>query len=322
MMFCTFRSKSMFNCANCDCVAKCVGYLFIAYVIIGILRWIQVNFFASVNVKSKYNPTGDKWAVVTGASDGIGRAMAVDLAKRGINVVIIARSKDKLNEVAQKIEERKVQAKVIQFDFSTAGDAQYAELFAQLDKLSVTMLVNNVGINYEHPMGYTESDISMDLKMLKVNCETQLRMTKYVLPKMKANRYGAIVDLSSTFSRAGAPLLSTYGGTKAFNAHFSSSLATEVAEFGIDVLTVYPMMVCSQMSGRKRPTFDCPDARVMAAHTLNKLGSVSQTPGHRHHALLWSIASWLPMSLIDGKLLSINKGVQKKALKKKAESPK
>merc|ERR1712146_422296 len=187
--------------------------------------------------------------------------------------------------------------------------------------MGIGVLVNNVGINYEYPMLITESDEALDLSLLKVNCESQLRMTKYVVPKMKEKRCGAILNLSSMSCRVATPMLATYAATKSFNRLFSESLTVELKQFGIDVTAVTPGFVCSNMSGRKRPTFDCPSAKAMVANTLNQLGGTAITWGHRHHGIMGGIISMLPRSFLDGYLLKTNKVVQQKALKPRPSWP-
>jgi len=315
------------SCALWCKVTSVVGAVYMAYWGLKWAVWLYTNFVASVNLKKRYAKAGT-WAVVTGASDGIGRAFAIDLAKRGFNVCIIARTLKKvaedgsvkgLAEVQDKIKSLKPSAevKMIEFDFAKAGDAEYTKLFKELDTLDLAVMVNNVGINYEHPLEFETVDIAEDLKILKVNCEAQMRMSKYAAQKLKPKRAGAIVSLSSMFGSYGAPLLAPYGGTKAFNAGFSDSLAYELGPHGIDVMTVAPGMVCSNMSKKKRPTFDCPTAAQYAYQTLNKLGLVQWTNGHRHHDIMGGVAALLSPSFIGSQLYKINKGVMKRALKKK-----
>lgn len=307
----------MTGCCLCT-AASYLGFAVALWTATKVARWTYNNFFASNNLLKKYKKAG-KWAVVTGASDGIGLAMALDLAKRGFSVVLMARTKSKLDDVAAKITEHKGEAMVIPFDFSTAGDKEYNAMFKQLDTIEIAMLINNVGINYECPTEYDTVSIETDLRILKVNCESQLRMTKYVAEKLKVKKAGGIVSLSSISANVPTPMLSTYAATKSFNGHFSRSLQLELAPYNVDVLTVTPGFVCSNMSGRKRPAFDCPSAKQMAYMTLNKVGIVSETHGHRHHDVIFGavVEKLVPGFLLGPKTLSMNKVVEKKFHKKK-----
>lgn len=282
-----------------------------------VLSWIHEYFLSATSIRHKYAKAG-AWAVVTGASDGIGAAFSIELAKRGMNVCLVSRTQSKLDAVAQEIASKtKVQTKTIAFDFSTADDAAYKKLFKQLDQIEIGVLVNNVGINYEFPHGYEELPVDVDLSILKVNCESQLQMTKYVLPKMKEKRCGGILSLSSLSCRVHAPMLATYAATKSFNKTFSEALSVEARPYNVDVTCVSPGMVVSKMSGRKKPAFDCPSAAAMAKQTLNKLGATSLTWGHINHGIMGAVLDAVPAMIMDGYILGLHKTVQKKALKKK-----
>lgn len=300
------------------CCGAClywVGLATAVYFALKVVTFAHQYFLMRTNL-NKYKK-GGSWAVVTGASDGIGKAMSIELGKRGFNVCLISRTKAKLDEVASTISNDKVQTRTIAFDFSKAGDAEYHKLFKELDQIPIGVLVNNVGINYEFPTEIVDSDEALDLSILKVNCESQVRMTKYVAGRMKEKRSGAIMNLSSISCMTPTPMLATYGATKAFNKSFSEALAVELKPYGIDVTAVTPAFVCSNMSGRKRPTFDCPSARAMVSNTLNQLGGVAHTYGHRHHGIIGAVLTSLPAGPRDSYVLNTNKVVRKKAMKKK-----
>lgn len=304
-----------------ETILALIGALVVARVTVSFLWFLKLGFFSGVNIKSRYAKAGS-WAVVTGASDGIGRSMAIDLAKRGMNVCILARTKSKLDEVAEEITKRNVQARVIVFDFGTAGAEEYKGLFKELDSLQIGVLVNNVGVNYEFPKPFDTTPIEEDLRIVKINIESQLMMTKYVLPKMKTSRCGGIVNLSSISSLTSTPFLCTYAASKAFNRHFSNSLALELSRSNIDVLSVTPHFVISQMSKRKRATFDVVPPSVMARQTLNQLGSTVQTSGHRHHTIIETILVSLPTFLSNRMSFGSLYATMKKAQKKAAEAQK
>ncbi|KAK7196620.1 short chain dehydrogenase [Novymonas esmeraldas] len=298
-----------------------VGAVALGVVLFKVISFVKVNYFTELNMKKRYGKAGD-WAVVTGASEGIGLAMAIDLGRRGFNVCVIARTQSKLDSVVEDLKKLGVQGKSISFDFASATPQNYDELFAELNKIEIAVLVNNVGVNYSYTNYFDEVDLETDLRLLKVNCEASVRMTKYAVPKMKAKHCGAIVMLGSVSAVSPAPLLCTYAGTKAFNLSFGSGLYYELKEFGIDVLAVSPNMVVSKMtqglSSRKpRETFLMVNADKMAHQTLNKLGSVPQTPGHSNHAVLEAVAKALPIDFVSNKILEAHKSIKRKAERKR-----
>lgn len=299
----------------------CVGALTLTTSLYRVLRFIKVNYLTAVNMKKKYGRAGE-WAVVTGASEGIGYAMTMDLCRRGFNVCVIARALPKLENVVQDIEAIGMKGMALSFDFSSATDKDWEELLQKLSAIRIAVLINNVGINYDYTNYFDEVNVTTDLKMIKVNTEAAVRLTKYVLPNMKENHAGAIVCLGSVTAMTPSPMLATYAGTKAFNIAFGSSLFYELQEFGIDVLAVSPNLVVSKMTqGRSsrppRESFVVVNASSMAHQTLNKLGCVPLTSGHVNHSLLEAAAGLLPTSVVAKKILSFHKSVKKRAERKR-----
>lgn len=305
----------------CTSTLAAAGALAIAYFAMRFLSFIRSSFFVSVNLKKKYAKAGN-WAVVTGASEGIGQAMSIELAKRGFNVCVIARSEGKLAAVEAEMKEKySVETKAISFDFSTATAADYKALFAKLDGVELALLVNNVGVNYTYANYFDEVDIEEDLRIVKVNCEAQLQMSKYALRRLKPKRCGGIVNLASFTATTPSPMLATYAATKSFNLGFSQSLAYEAKGCGVDVLAVTPNLVISRMTTgvstkAPKPSFLKVAASPMARQTLNQLGSSTVTSGHRNHAIIEGILSLLPTSFVAGKILAMHKDVKRRAERK------
>ncbi|CUG88717.1 short chain dehydrogenase, putative [Bodo saltans] len=289
-------------------------------------RFLGSLYLPGHNLLKRYERAGN-WAVITGGSEGIGFSMAIDLAKRGFNVVLIALDEPRLYDAAAHIRRTSpnVQAIAIPFNFLTADDAAYDELFKQLDKNPNGILVNNVGGFYNYCKPVDVAKLSEDLRLLKLNIEPQVRMTKHFLPRFKELRCGGIVNLSSFSAVTPAPYLTTYAGTKAFNLAFGRSLAEEVAEFHIDVLVVTPLFVSTRITqGYEEKPMEVGDSgtvdpRVMARHTLNKLGSVDQTCGHNFHDWIgFSHPLWAWIGRGEFLKTVKQKFVEQNALEKKA----
>lgn len=306
------------NCEKCTCALSVVGALTLAYFATAVLRWVHLNFLAGTPLH-KYRKAG-AWAVVTGASDGIGKEMAFELAKKKFNVVLVARNRDKLAAVAKEISDAtQTETRVIVIDFAKATAEDYRKAEAEIDKLEVGVLINNAGINYEYPEFYAESALDMDMSMLKVNCEPQLAFTKFVVKGMVARKNGgAIVNLSSISSLFPAPMLSTYAATKAFNRQFSTCLAWELKKNRIDVLSVTPGFVCTNMSKIRRTSFGIVMPSPMVKQTLRKLGQTLETAGHWQHAFNVSLYALLPAALVGSKSLEMAIATKKRALRKNA----
>lgn len=293
-----------------------VGVITVTVFLFRFVKFLQVNFFTSVDLKRKYAAAGD-WAVVTGATEGIGRAMALNLASRGFNICVVARTEARLRDVVDEAERKGVKGLAVVFDFATAGDEEYTRLFEKLSSLGVALLVNNVGINYTYPNFIDEVDLQEDLRLLKVNCEATLKMTRFIIPRMKEKRAGGIVFLSSFSALTPVPMLCTYAGSKAFNLSFGEALAYELRQFGIDVLVATPNLVVSKMTQGKasrqpKESFMMVGAPQMARQTLDKLGVVVKTSGHINHQLIKGLTSMLPESLVAGRIFALHKSIKRR----------
>jgi len=216
-----------------------------------------------------------KWAVVTGASFGIGYGFAVELAKRGMNVALLARSADKLKDIATELETKyKIKTKVVVVDFSSRDVAIYEQIEKQLEGLEVTMLVNNVGINTYYPKFFHEHTVEEMDNIVHVNINSANHMTRMLLPQMRSRKFGTIINLSSASALEGqpTPLFPIYAATKAYNQKFSTSLSHELERDGIEVLSINPYFVTSKMSRMRRTNILLCSETTLANETLNKLG--------------------------------------------------
>jgi 17beta-estradiol 17-dehydrogenase / very-long-chain 3-oxoacyl-CoA reductase len=174
--------------------------------------------FGTLNLK-KYG----SWAVVTGCTDGIGKAYAEHLAKRGLNVVLISRTLEKLQEQAKFLTDKyKVETKVIAVDF-TEQTSIYTTIRNELGDLDIGVLVNNVGMSYKSPeffdvYGQSDKDLS---NLINCNITSLTKMTAIVLPNMVKKRKGIIINNASGSGRIPTPLLTVYSATKAYVDFFS-----------------------------------------------------------------------------------------------------
>jgi 3-oxoacyl-[acyl-carrier protein] reductase len=181
----------------------------------------------------------EKVAIVTGSGRGIGREIALTLARNGVNVVVTSRTKDQISEVAREIEAIGSQALTVKCDVLNREEVesmarQTLEKFRKVD-----VLVNNAGMFSSKPFTeMTEEDWN---KILDANLKGVFYCTKVVLPKMIEQRYGKIINVSSIAGAViGAPAVVHYSAGKAGVAGFTRSLAVEVAEYGINVNAVAP----------------------------------------------------------------------------------
>lgn len=177
------------------------------------------------------------WAVVTGASSGIGRAFALELAGRGHPVLLIARRGDELSRVARQIADRGGRAEVIAADLATATGVDVVS--RAVEALSaVDVLVNNAGVG-----GYgafVEQPAGSEATQVALNIGAVVGLTRRILPRMIARKRGQIINVASILAFMPTPYLATYAATKAFVLHFSEALAHELRGTGVSVLASCP----------------------------------------------------------------------------------
>ncbi len=180
-----------------------------------------------------------KWAVVTGASAGIGEAIAVELAEAGVNLVLTARRRERLDLLAERLRsEYSVQAQVIVADLTLPQAPQQIFDATEGAGLQVDVLINNAGFGEYGE--FLRSNLEMQLDMVQVNCTAVVHLTRLFLPAMAARRQGAVMIVASTASYQPVPYLATYGATKAFDRMLAEALAEEMKRHGVRVSALCP----------------------------------------------------------------------------------
>ena len=179
-----------------------------------------------------------KWALVTGASSGIGVALARELAARGANLILTARRAERLQVLADELIASGVQVLVVPADLCDPNAAEQlykATLAADID---VHILVNNAGLGQFGP--FHQCPLDQELQQIRVNCEAVVRLSRQFVPQMVARREGWVLVVASTASYQPLPYFSTYAATKVFDRYFAHGLAAEVAPHGVKVTALCP----------------------------------------------------------------------------------
>lgn len=182
---------------------------------------------------SRYGP----WAVVTGASSGIGAEFARQLAAAGLSVALVARRRDRLESLAAELRAaHPIDVQVCPHDLADP-DAARALAAAVADR-DVGLVVNNAGTSWKGP--FLEQDPVEQRRMIELNCQAPVAITRALGPRLAARGRGGLVIVSSTGAFQGLPWSAVYGATKAFDLLLGEALHVELAEHGVDVLTLAP----------------------------------------------------------------------------------
>lgn len=204
-------------------------------------------------------------AVVTGASSGIGRELALRLARKGARVALVARRADRLEELAAEIAALNAEAFVVPCDVADrdqvmAASARVLERFGGVD-----LLCNNAG--YGHHRRFLEWDLDDMERMMRVNYFGTLYWTKALLPQMVARRRGWIVFVASVAGKLGVPEESAYAASKFAMVGLAEALSYEVEDAGVHVLTVCPGTIRTEFFDAEALARMPPVARRMMVDT-------------------------------------------------------
>ncbi|XP_031428377.1 hydroxysteroid (20-beta) dehydrogenase 2 [Clupea harengus] len=267
-----------------------VGYITLLYYLLnwswkcwcGFKVYIQSEFW-QVDLRAY-----GQWAVVTGATSGIGLAYAHELARRGLDIVLISRSMKKLQSVAAEIESRfGRQTRVIQTDF-TEGHHIYPAITEDLKDLEIGILVNNVGMNYSGVLTNFLDVPNCEQRitnMINCNVLSVTQMTRILLPCMVERRKGLVINMSSEAGFQPQPMVTLYSCTKIFVTYFSRCLNAEYRSSGITVQCVAPFLVHTNMTRHIGVNPLVKSAPEFAREALNTVGYSTYTSGCVAHAL-------------------------------------
>lgn len=239
----------------------------------------------TTDLKTRFGPT----ALITGASDGIGRAFAEALAAQGFDLVLVARREVVLEGLARDLMARHgISVTVMAADLSAPGAVE--RILTGTAATSVGLLVAAAGFG---SIGwFLDLDATSEVNMVDVNCRSVVELTHGLATRMAARGKGGVVLFSSVVGFSGAPFSATYAATKGFVQSFAEGLAVELRPSGISVLSVAPGPVgtgFAARSGMRMGKTETPETVARAALAALARGGTLR-PGFLAKLLGWSLA--------------------------------
>ncbi|KAJ3696944.1 hypothetical protein LUZ61_000649 [Rhynchospora tenuis] len=305
---------------------------YLLFFILGILSITRLSLFLLCSIYTFLLRPGKnlhgygEWAIVTGPTSGIGQSFAFELAKNGMNLILVGRNAEKLDQVKLEISglHESIKIKTVIFDLSGDSAAGLERLREAIHGLDVGLLINNAGRAEPSATYFHDADIDAWIKMMRVNLDAVVEITHAVLPSMLKKKKGAIVNIGSGSSVVipSYPLYATYAATKAFVAQFSQSLYVEYRSKGIDVQCQIPLYVATKVTSgffkKKRSSLFLPDSDAYASAAIRCIGYDRISMPNIGHFLQWCFVSWLPDFLNYWNVLKINVN-QREILKRPRE---
>lgn len=236
------------------------------------------------------------WALITGASDGLGKAFAQKLARYGFNLILVSRTQSKLDRLKDEMQALGVQVRTVAADLSNTASQTYESLAAIAQEVDLSVLVNCVGVTVHRRYGDVPAKTLRHL--LAVNVSTTAIVTHTLLPFLlrhaaSTGRRAALLNVGSIVGRFYWPGTQLYGACKAFIDHLSIPLAYEYRG-QLDVLSFQPTVMATAMAAGTEPATITISPQQAAHAALSHLGHTLTSHGHWRHGLLAAFLTVLP----------------------------
>jgi len=304
-----------------------IGAIWATVFLVKLLRFIYIYTRPS-SLERYHHNNGDNppWALVTGASDGIGLGYAHELAHRGFSVILHGRNPTKLENLKTQLSKTYpgVSFRTVIADAFQSGPETLKQIDAIVDSLQdihLTILINNVGGSPVKPMYVTfERDPPANIDgLINLNSRFQVQLTSAVLPLLLRHKGPGLILNMGSMAAFGTPWLSIYSASKAFDMTWSQSLAREMKAEGrkIEVLGIQTGKVTSVSHSKTPPTLMEPDARTFAAASLDRAGCGEEVvAGYWPQAIVFCVLGALPLSLTTNFMASTIRDLAKELAKK------
>lgn len=296
------------------------GGLIVLKSVLQVLSSVYKTFLRPSKNLTKYG----SWAVVTGATDGIGKAYAIGLAKCKKNILLISRTESKLQAVQKEITDMNlgVDVQYVVCDYSKFDDkaqSKVQEALTNVCKNDIGILINNVGQSYRYPRFFMELPNEEVGNLIEMNVQSTTWMTRFVLDGMvEKKKGGCVINISSASAMYPLPLLSQYSAAKSYVEKLTLGLNAEYAKHGIAVQTQVPFYVATKLA-KMRKSFSVPTPEEYVTKALRFVGHSEPlvSPFWVHGVMGW-VLDHLPNFLVVKIMMSMHLSIRKRGLKKDA----
>ncbi|XP_039157062.1 very-long-chain 3-oxoacyl-CoA reductase 1 [Eucalyptus grandis] len=253
--------------------AAVLGFISLFKNLLAFARWLYAAFLRKPKDLRDYG----SWAIVTGATDGIGKALVFELASKGLNLVLVGRNPSKLEATSRELRDRfraTTEVKTVVADFAKlSGEEIAAAIAGATEGIDVGLLVNNAGMA-SLPKYFHEVDRELTESTLRVNVNAAVWTTKGVIDGMLKRKRGAILNMGSgsAVCVSSFPLWTLYASTKAFLGTFSKSMSLEYEGQGIDIQCQAPLFVATKMNMMKRWYVFIPSPEMFSRASVRWIG--------------------------------------------------
>lgn len=296
-----------------------VGGLWLAIGLWKTSRFTYLHFLRSSSLdRYRSNSDVESWALVTGASDGIGKGFAEELCHRGFNVVLHGRNEKKLhlvrNELLEAYEGQQVRILVVDAVQDAGNLTRLKEAANELKDIKLKIMVNNVGGAADvKPLlsPFQDSHEDANRIQLELNVRFQTELTRLLLTQLIANQPACILNIGSASAELACCYLSVAGGVKAYQKAWSRSLSLEMKAERNDIDVLYYQLGMVSSGSSPRPTsLLVPSSRKMASACLDKVGCGRDIAyGYWPHELQFGLISLLPTFVVERVLIGMVRGM-------------
>jgi uncharacterized protein len=223
---------------------------------------IRIN---NLKMENNFKDTYGEWALITGASSGIGKALAYEIANKGLSLVLVARGQAELEKISRDIQNKySVSTKVVLADLSIQDGIN--EVIAKTQDLTIGLLVLSAGM--ENNGSFTKNNLEKELQVIELNIVSTLKLTHHFTKKMESQNKGGILFVSSLTAHMPSPYFSNYAATKSYIFSLATSLYGELKSKGIDVSVLSPGVTDTPMSKSTEIDWSKTPVKIMSSETV------------------------------------------------------